>query len=94
MEEKEITKLLNSIEVEFIDNNHILIYTDDYIILQSYNSKVGLYKDSTIYLTFKWNISRTTLKNVKTFINKFTNYNVNKKSDIEKLIKENKIKLI
>jgi len=94
MEENKITKLLNSVKVEFINNNNILIYIDDYVILQSYNSKIGLYKDNIMYLTFKWNISQTTLKNVKIFINKFTNYNISKKSEIEKLIEENKIKII
>jgi len=94
MEETEINKLFNSVDIGFIASNQLLIYIDDYVIFQSYSTKIGLCRNGELCLTQNWDISRTTLKYTKVFINTFSDYDVETKKDIEQLIKDNKIKLI
>jgi len=94
MEEIEINELFNSVDISFIASNQLLIYIDDYVIFQSYNTKIGLYRNGELWLNSKWSITKTTLKYTKVFINTFSDYAVETKKDIEQLIKNNKIKLI
>jgi len=94
MSKEELKSLFNNVTVSFIANNQLLIYIDDYVIFQSYSTKIGLCRNGELWLTSKWNLTRTTLKYTKVFIDTFSDYDVETKKDIEKLIKENKIQLI
>ena len=94
MEETKVKELFNNVDAGSIANNQLLIYVNGYIFFKSYNTKIGLYKNGEFWLTDKWDVSITTLKYVKVFINTFSDYKVKIKKDIEQLIKDNKIKLI
>lgn len=86
--------------LQFSNKNHFIIKKDKKIILQSYQSLVAEYNTETKKLVFgvDWDYSNTTLINLYKFINFFvTDFNIdkikNKKAYLEKLIKENLIKI-
>jgi hypothetical protein len=86
--------------LQFSNKNHFIIKKDKKIILQSYKSLVAEYNTETKNLIFgiDWDYSNTTLINLYKFINFFvTDFNIdkikNKKAYLEKLIKENLIKV-
>lgn len=86
--------------LQFSNKNHFIIKKDKRIILQSYKSLVAEYNTETKNLIFgiDWDYSNTTLINLYKFINFFvTDFNIdkikNKKAYLEKLIKENLIKV-
>lgn len=86
--------------LQFSNKNHFIIKKDKRIILQSYKSLVAEYNTETKKLVFgvDWDYSNTTLINLYKFINFFvTDFNIdkikNKKAYLEKLIKENLIKI-
>ena len=60
--------------------------------LYSYNTKVArITEDGIVILYSQWDCSGTTLRHVKEFLKQETNFFIESKKDIEKLIKENKI---
>lgn len=86
--------------LQFSNKNHFIIKKDNRIILQSYKSLVAEYNTETKKIIFgvDWDYSNTTLINLYKFINFFvTDFNIdkikNKKAYLEKLIKENLIKV-
>lgn len=86
--------------LQFSNKNHFIIKKDNRIILQSYKSLVAEYNTKTKKIIFgvDWDYSNTTLINLYKFINFFvTDFNIdkikNKKAYLEKLIKENLIKI-
>lgn len=86
--------------LQFSNKNHFIIKKDNRIILQSYKSLVAEYNTETKKIIFgvDWDYSNTTLINLYKFINFFvTDFNIdkikNKKAYLEKLIKENLIKI-
>ena len=67
-----------------IENNEKVLY--------SYNTKVAkIDKDGKPVLYSLWDCSNTTLRHVKQFLKQETNFFIDKKKDIEKLIEEDKI---
>ncbi len=88
-------------EIKTRYNNNNIILKDDKGVLYyfSYNSLIAKYDTKKDILTLfkKWDYSQTTLKYLYRFINYYF-YDLtafaNKKSVIEKMIKENKIKYV
>lgn len=85
---------------QFNNKNHFIIKKDKKIILQSYQSLVAEYNTETKSLVFgvDWDYSNTTLINLYKFIDFFiTDFDIdkikNKKAYLQKLIKENLIKI-
>lgn len=86
--------------LQFSNKNHFIIKKDKRIILQSYQSLVAEYNTKTKKLVFgvNWDYSNTTLINLYKFIDFFiTDFDIdkikNKKAYLQKLIKENLIKI-
>lgn len=86
--------------LQFSNKNHFIIKKDKRIILQSYQSLVAEYNTETKKIVFgvDWDYSNTTLINLYKFINFFiTDFDINKiknkKAYLQKLIKENLIKI-
>lgn len=86
--------------LQFNNKNHFIIKKDKRIILQSYKSLVAEYNTETKKLVFgiDWDYSNTTLQNLYNFIDFFiTEFDIykikNKKAYLQKLIKENLIKV-
>ena len=62
-------------------------------VLYSYNTKVAkIIPGDEVTLYRQWDCSNTTLRHVKEFLKQETNFFIDNKKDIEKLIKEEKIK--
>lgn len=86
--------------MQFGNKNHFIIKKDNRIILQSYESLVAEYDTKTKNLIFgnNWDYSSTTLKHIYTFIIFFVadldkREIKNKKAYLQKLIKQNIIKI-
>lgn len=82
-----ITQLINqkgnAVANQFIINN------GNEVIFQSYQSKIATYNkvDKTLKLySYMWDYSNTTRKHFKTFINDFTTFGYDDKSQFLKLI--------
>lgn len=71
--------------------NQFLIYTNETVIFQSYESIIAVwnYKTQILILGRRWDYSNTTSKYLKRFINNYTTFNYDNKKQLEKLIKEN-----
>lgn len=96
-------------KVEQLENkNQFIILGDDgEVEFQSYNSRIAkINKNGTLELSNRWNYSRTTLKHLYIFLEKYLYnlddliqddiknillYSKNKKKDIQKLIDNDKI---
>lgn len=77
-----------------VPNQFIIGLGAECVMFQSYNVVVAKKEKNQIILDENyWDYSRTTLKYLKIFLNDWCLLNINSKKDIEKLIKENKIKL-
>ncbi len=86
--------------LQFSNKNHFIIKKDKRIILRSYQNLVAEYNTETKKLVFgaDWDYSGTTLRNLYNFIGFFvTDFDIdkikNKKTYLQKLIKENLIKI-
>lgn len=75
--------------------NQFVITRLETTLFQSYGSIIAEYNRSVkeLVLYEDWNDSRTTMKYLKQFMNEYTCFYINEKKDIEKLIKNNKIKV-
>ena len=89
-----IKKLNNFETVEELGNNQFVIHFENGCIFQSYDSIVAYKVNGKCYLTNKWNYSRTTMRYLYLFLEYFCYfYELNKKK-VEKLIKENILKIV
>ena len=71
------------IQVEQLANqNQFKIYLPNGVLFQSYSSVIAYKTKGVVYLTDKWDYSKTTLKHLKLFLGTTA-----PKKDIEKLIK-------
>jgi hypothetical protein len=79
--------------MEILETQKNLLICKDYasITFYSYNSKIAEYHvlNRTLVLTSLWNYSQTTLKQLKHFINTYTDFEYKDKKQFEELIKEN-----
>ena len=78
-------------KIKVIAKNQFLLYVDEKVFLQSYDSVVACKSDGEIPILYKnWNYSRTTMKYVSRFLSDVFNRHITKK-DIDKMAKEGKI---
>ena len=84
-------------EKNFYNKNQFVIYGDDEIIFQSYDSVIAIIntRENTLKLGRNWDYSKTTLNHLYLFLNEFIFNNIeiyealrknNKKQAIQKLI--------
>ena len=93
---KELIKRLETFKkVEQLQANQFVVLFDNGKIFQSYDSIIAiqLFNDK-VYLTDKWNYSKTTSKYLYEFLREYTLFNVKCKKDVERLIKEGYFELI
>lgn len=82
------------------NTNKLILQDNDGLKFYSYKSLIAIYTNRTIrygcnlYLTKKWDYSKTTLKQLKSFIDEYTNIKYIDKKHIEKLIFNNEIIII
>jgi len=79
-------------------NNMLILDNDKNIDFISYKTHIARYcKDKNILIldSYNWNISQTTIKQLKEFINYYTSFNYTTKKEFELEIEKNKkIKLV
>ena len=89
-----IDKLEKFIKVEQLGNNQFVVEFSNGYLFQSYESIVAYKIDGEVYLTDKWDYSRTTLKYLYRFLEQYCYFNDLNKKKVEKLIKDGEIKLL
>lgn len=89
-----IKKFKNFETVEALGNNQFVIHFQNGCIFQSYDSIITYKINGECYLTNKWNYSRTTMKYLYLFLKNYCYFNDLNKNKVEKLIKENTLKLV
>ena len=78
-------------KIKVIAKNQFLIYIDESVYLQSYESVVACKSVGEVPILYKdWDYSRTTMKYVNKFLSDVFNKHITKK-DIDKMEKEGKI---
>ena len=79
--------------MEILKNEKNLLITKEKNIYRfySYNSLISEYHETTkkLVLTYLWNFSQTTLKQLKNYINNYTCFNYENKKQFEKEIEKN-----
>ena len=81
----------NNIRVEQIEPNQFIIHTPNKVLFQSYSSIIAVLDDrdnvQPLTLGRDWDYSRTTLKYLYKFLDKYTHYNFeHSKQHIQKMI--------
>ena len=88
-------KILNKFKkVEQLFNNQFVVHFNNGCVFQSYDSIIAYKINGECYLTYKWNYSRTTMKYLYLFLENYCYFNDLNKKKVEKLIKENTLKLV
>ena len=81
------------IKVEQLQNkNHFVIYYRDnektLTVFQSYKTIIAILEGDKLYINWLyWDYSKTTLKHLKIFINEYTSFDYESKTQFAKLIK-------
>ena len=78
-------------KIKMIAKNQFILYIEDKMYLQSYESVVACKSVGGIPILYKdWDYSRTTMKYVSKFLSNVFNKHITKK-DIDKMVKEGKV---
>jgi ribonucleotide reductase beta subunit family protein with ferritin-like domain len=83
------------LKVSSLQNNQYVVTIGSEIYFQSYETIIAkVDKNKNVILSNYWNYSRTTLKWLKVFLQKYTEFYPQTKKDIERLILNKKVKLV
>ena len=84
------------LKVSNLQNNQYVIELGSNLYFQSYDTLIAkIDKKENITLSSYWNYSRTTSKWLYEFLRKYTRYyNIDRKQEVLKLIKDGKIKIV